>query len=284
MATPRCLACRLFRVRGWTHSPRAAAAAAVSIGSAAAWLGSSIRNKIYFPPSRDETICDETILARALPDAHPDTVRVRRVAADIVAAAREDKVFGHRRLSERTGHRLVHDINWRVHVIDDDTWIRAFSTYNGEIVVFTGLLKRYCRKDGHLATMLGHEVAHAIARHMQREFTKRFYVRVLANFIEELLHAPVDGILQAVWVSLFMRPCLFSQELEADRAGIMLQAAAGYDPCDAPAFFKAHEPYEDLSNQYAPARTHPTCKRRVQELMREHVLGEAMKVFGQAVE
>uniref|UniRef100_A0A0D9VKP9 Peptidase M48 domain-containing protein n=1 Tax=Leersia perrieri TaxID=77586 RepID=A0A0D9VKP9_9ORYZ len=281
MSNARCLGCRLFR--GWTHSPRAAAAAAASIVSAAAWLGKSI-STCPLPPSQSRTLCDGKLLARALPDDHRDTVRVRRVAADIIAAVREDRVFERRRLSERTGHRVDHDIHWRVHVIIDDNWICAFSIYNGEIVVYTGILRRYCRKDAHLATLLGHEVAHVIARHTQRTYRMRFYIRVLAKCIEELLDAPVRGIPHAELVSLFMRPWHFSLELEADRVGLMLLAAAGYDPRDAPSFYRALEPLDDPSDQYTLTATHPSSKRRVEKLMMEHVMGEATKVFSQAVQ
>ncbi|KAF0920265.1 hypothetical protein E2562_034114 [Oryza meyeriana var. granulata] len=52
-------------------------------------------------------ICDEE-LPRALLDDHPDTVQVRRIAYDLIDAARDDEVCGQWMLSERTGYRVGH--------------------------------------------------------------------------------------------------------------------------------------------------------------------------------
>uniref|UniRef100_A0A0E0K4Z8 Uncharacterized protein n=1 Tax=Oryza punctata TaxID=4537 RepID=A0A0E0K4Z8_ORYPU len=73
---------------------------------------------------------------------------------------------------------------------------------------------------------LSWQVAHVIVRHGVEVVKKSLLVHFLTNFVEELLNTPVDGIAQDKWLSLFMRP----MELEADRVGLMLQAAAGYSP------------------------------------------------------
>lgn len=176
MSTVRCLACRfLWRSTPSPHPalgrsttpphaarwykrplPRAAAAASV-VASAAVWLFGHQTNASP-RPNPSLTYCSEAFLARsALPESHPDTVRVRRVAANIVSTTLEDAVFGQRRLSERIGHRFVPGINWRVHVINDDKSL-AGCLESGEILVFTGFLNAYCQKDDDLATTLGHEV------------------------------------------------------------------------------------------------------------------------------
>uniref|UniRef100_A0A0E0FU52 Peptidase M48 domain-containing protein n=1 Tax=Oryza nivara TaxID=4536 RepID=A0A0E0FU52_ORYNI len=185
----------------------------------------------------------------ALPESHPDTVRVRRVAANIVSTTLEDAVFGQRRLSERIGHRFVPGINWRVHVINDDKSL-AGCLESGEILVFTGFLNAYCQKDDDLATTLGHE---------------------------ELLYVPVDRIPHAEWVSLFMRNFLHRTELEADRIGLMLQAAAGYDPRANPNFWEALMKFGN-----GEGTTHPPLQRRAAEVRQEKVMGEALEVFREA--
>ncbi|BAS80793.1 Os02g0735000 [Oryza sativa Japonica Group] len=162
MSTVRCLACRfLWRSTPSPHPalgrsttpphaarwykrplPRTAAAASV-VASAAVWLFGHQTNASP-RPNPSLTYCSEAFLARsALPESHPDTVRVRRVAANIVSTTLEDAVFGQRRLSERIGHRFVPGINWRVHVINDDKSLTG-CLESGEILVFTGFLNAYC--------------------------------------------------------------------------------------------------------------------------------------------
>uniref|UniRef100_A0A0E0K4Z7 Uncharacterized protein n=1 Tax=Oryza punctata TaxID=4537 RepID=A0A0E0K4Z7_ORYPU len=85
------------------------------------------------PPNRSLTFCDETVRVRP-PGCHPDTVRVRRVAANIIAAAYEEEV--------------VRGLNWRVHVIDADEGECAYCYESGEIVVFSWYLKRFCGSAG----------------------------------------------------------------------------------------------------------------------------------------
>ncbi|EAY87432.1 hypothetical protein OsI_08840 [Oryza sativa Indica Group] len=314
MSTVRCLACRfLWRSTPSPHPalgrsttpphaarwykrplPRAAAAASV-VASAAVWLFGHQTNASP-RPNPSLTYCSEAFLARsALPESHPDTVRVRRVAANIVSTTLEDAVFGQRRLSERIGHRFVPGINWRVHVINDDKSL-AGCLESGEILVFTGFLNAYCQKDDDLATTLGHEVGHVIARHHVERKRNKFWVSVLANFVEELLYVPVDRIPHAEWVSLFMRnflhrllnkpnaycvlPCDHRRtELEADRIGLMLQAAAGYDPRANPNFWEALMKYGN-----GEGTTHPPLQRRAAEVRQEKVMGEALEVFREAVQ
>lgn len=86
--------------------------------------------------------------------ATPTRVRVRRVAANIIATACEDEVF-EQRISCRRGpgmYSAVRGLNWRVHVIDADRGIRLVP-------------QRFCRKDADLAaTVLSHEVGLGVDR------------------------------------------------------------------------------------------------------------------------
>jgi len=95
-----------------------------------------------------------------LPPDHPYTIRVRRVAADIVAVAWDDEVFGQRKLSKRTGRVPVDaygDLNIKVNVIDSES-VRACVDISSEIFVSARILEYLGDDDAHIAAVLGHEV------------------------------------------------------------------------------------------------------------------------------
>uniref|UniRef100_A0A0D9VKQ1 Peptidase M48 domain-containing protein n=1 Tax=Leersia perrieri TaxID=77586 RepID=A0A0D9VKQ1_9ORYZ len=190
----------------------AAGAAGATLGTAIAIrLGKQIGDDggeqhadVWPPLSHDEE------LARALPDDHPDTVQVRRVASDLIAAARDDEVFGNkRRLSERTGCRVdPRDAEkWKVHVIDHGEPYAFCYDSHDEIVVTTALLDELSRKDAFLATVLAREVTHMMAWHGIKMLPRYLLASVFSNYVGELLETPPDDeISRDDWLFLFMVP------------------------------------------------------------------------------
>ncbi|KAK3123414.1 hypothetical protein QOZ80_8AG0630420 [Eleusine coracana subsp. coracana] len=213
-----------------------ATAAADSITAALTSLSSKRRNQ-YAPAAsyarhariRWLTSAEEE---RTRPPDHPHTVRVRRIAAKLIPEACEDRNYGRLRLlPERIIRRPFDDIDWNVGVLHKDC-MDAYSNYKGMIRISTGLLE-YLRNDAQVATVLGHEVGHVIARHIEKSCRNWLQVRFLVHFLGELLHVdpgPSDKVMRNEWGFLFMRPCYFRHEFEADRIGLLLIAAAGNDP------------------------------------------------------
>uniref|UniRef100_A0A0D9YXX3 Peptidase M48 domain-containing protein n=1 Tax=Oryza glumipatula TaxID=40148 RepID=A0A0D9YXX3_9ORYZ len=284
MSTVSCLACRflwgstpsphpaLGRSTTPPHAarwykrplPRAAAAASV-VASAAVWLFGHQTNASP-RPNPSLTYCSEAFLARsALPESHPDTVRVRRVAANIVSTTLEDAVFGQRRLSERIGHRFVPGINWRVHVINDDKSL-ACCLESGEILVFTGFLNAYCQKDDDLATTLGHEQQH----------DSDFDGTDDDEDEEEGSEASSSGEEEK---GRRWERRIGYYEHAASRRCDLPQAAAGYDPRANPNFWEALMKFGN-----GEGTTHPPLQRRAAEVRQEKVMGEALEVFREAVQ
>ncbi|KXZ53123.1 hypothetical protein GPECTOR_7g1014 [Gonium pectorale] len=91
-----------------------------------------------------------------------DHLLVAEVANSVIAAAAR----GHGGGSQRHMQRF----KWEVVTIDDDT-ANAFVLPGGKVVVYTGLLRLLGRRRDLLATVLGHEVAHAMARHSAEKMT-----------------------------------------------------------------------------------------------------------------
>jgi predicted Zn-dependent protease len=147
----------------------------------------------------------------------------------------------------RVGQRIAAAANkpeyhWEFAVIQDDKTINAFALPGGKVAVFTGLLKYTKNEDG-LATVMGHEVAHALQRHGAERMSRNILEQIaqIGAMAGAATGAVDPGVLQGamsaygVGVSL---PFNRKQESEADFIGLRLMAQAGYDPREAVPFWE----------------------------------------------
>jgi metalloendopeptidase OMA1, mitochondrial len=180
----------------------------------------------------------------------PQYVRVQRVAKRIeTVAARDKPAFA-----------------WRVSLIRKNV-ANAYCLPGGKIVVYTGILP-VTQNGAGLATVLGHEVAHATAEHTAERIEQQHLTKVAAAIIAGGV-AFTPGQYVRVMALLGVGSALpfsRSQESEADHIGLIYMARAGYDPRQAVAFWKrmeraskGHEPPEFLSD-------HPSDAHRVQRI------------------
>jgi predicted Zn-dependent protease len=131
---------------------------------------------------------------------------------------------------------------WKFTLLTDNT-ANAFCLPGGKIVVYEGILPYTLNETG-LAVVLGHEVAHAIAKHSNERISREMLVQmggsVLSTAVsgksaasQELINT-VYGLGSNYGVML---PFSRKQELEADKMGLIFMAMAGYDPEEAVAFW-----------------------------------------------
>jgi metalloendopeptidase OMA1, mitochondrial len=195
--------------------------------------------------------------------AGPAYERVQRVAGRIETVAARDKPA----------------FVWKVTLIRKKV-ANAYCLPGGKIVVYTGILP-VTGNDAGLATVLGHEVAHATAEHAAERIEREHLTRVAAAIVAGGVaftpeqYARVVALID-VGASL---PFSRSQESEADHIGLVYMARAGYDPHQAVAFWKrmqraskGKEPPEFLSD-------HPSDANRVKQI--EGWLPEAEKAYRQ---
>ena len=147
----------------------------------------------------------------------------------------------------RVGKRIAAAANrpeyhWEFAVIQDDQTVNAFALPGGKVAVFTGLLK-YTKNEAGLATVMGHEVAHALQRH-GAERVSRGIIEQIAQIgaIAGAATGGVDpgvamGAMSAYGVGVSL-PFNRRQESEADFIGLRLMAQAGYDPREAVPFWE----------------------------------------------
>jgi predicted Zn-dependent protease len=179
-----------------------------------------------------------------------DYAQVQRVAKRIEVVAGRDKPAFH----------------WRVTLLRKNE-ANAYCLPGGKIVVYTGILP-LTRNDAALATVLGHEVAHATAEHSAERIEREHLTRVAAAIVAggvaftPAQYLRVVALLGAAGSLPFTR----SQESEADHIGLVYMARAGYDPRQAVAFWqrmqrasKGKEPPEFLSD-------HPSDEHRIERV------------------
>jgi len=161
--------------------------------------------------------------------------------------------------------------NWEV-VVFDDTDANAFALPGGKIGVYTGMLKVAENQD-QLATVIGHEVAHVLARHSNERVSQKFAVEQslgLINAIATPQSATGQTLMGLLGVGAqygVLLPYSRIQESEADTMGLDLMAKAGFNPRESTRLWinmsraGGGQPPEFLS-------THPSHSTRISDLNR----------------
>jgi predicted Zn-dependent protease len=178
---------------------------------------------------------------------------------------------------------------WEFVVFKQDDTPNAFCLPGGKVGVYTGILP-ITQNDNGLATVMGHEVGHAVARHGGERMSQQLAVALggvgLAVALREkpqqtqALAMVAYGVTTTVGVLL---PYSRRQELEADYMGLKFMAKAGYDPQGAVDFWKRFKAYNDKQGGQPIEflSTHPLDEKRIKEL--EKHLPEAQKIYHQVV-
>lgn len=186
---------------------------------------------------------------------------VKRVGNKIAAAV-EEYMRSHGQAKRIEGFK------WEFNLVNDPT-VNAWCMPGGKICFYTGILPLTQDENG-LAVVMGHEVAHAIARHGNERMSKGLMTQMGGVALSVALSnkAPQTQQLfnQAYGVGTGLSGLAFSRknELESDQLGLVFMQLAGYDAHKAPDFWKrmaatGEQPPEFLS-------THPSDERRVQEI------------------
>lgn len=124
--------------------------------------------------------------------------------------------------------------NWEVHTTSDAE-VDAICMAGGKILVGSAFVRQLALNDGELATLLAHEVAHAVAEHHRETFSEAMLLNRLPSVPLEVVMARLDSDL-----SLQIRLSTLSslQESEADQLGMMLAHRAGWSAADMVSFYR----------------------------------------------
>ncbi|XP_010529777.1 PREDICTED: uncharacterized protein LOC104806528 [Tarenaya hassleriana] len=165
-------------------------------------------------------------------------------------------------------------LNWEVLVVNEPM-VNAFCLPAGKIVVFTGLLEHF-KTDAEIATVIGHEVGHAVARHVAEGITKNLWFAILQLVLYQFVMPDLVNTMSALFLRL---PFSRKMEIEADYIGLLLLASAGYDPRVAPKVYEKLGKLGGDSSLRDYLSTHPSGKKRAQLLAQANVMEEALIVY-----
>ncbi len=177
--------------------------------------------------------------------------------------------------------RNLDGFKWEFNLIEN-AQVNAWCMPGGKVVVYSGILP-VTRTEGGLAVVMGHEIAHAVAKHSNERVSQALVAQLGGQTLAAALQEKPEQT-QQLWMSVFgagvqlgaVLPYSRMHETEADRLGLIFMAMAGYDPNEALAFWQrmsdnaGAKPPEFLS-------THPSDKKRMQRI--RAAIPEAMKYY-----
>lgn len=207
-------------------------------------------------------------------DANADAQLVKKVGNNIATAV---EIF----MKDKGLSSRLKGYQWEFNLVNDKT-VNAWCMPGGKVVVYSGLLP-VTQTETALACVLGHEIAHAVARHGNERMSQGLLVQLggvaLSVALSQKTQLTQDLFMQSYGVGSQLGMLKYSRthESEADKMGLVFMAMAGYNPEEAIAFWErmanaggGNQPPELLS-------THPSDATRIADI--KAFLPEAMKYY-----
>lgn len=153
----------------------------------------------------------------------------------------------------------------------------------GKVVVYTGLLPA-THNDAGLATVMGHEIAHIIARHGAEQMSQSLIVELGGMALSQAITKQPEKA-KSIFMNSYkigsevgvMLPYSRTHELEADHLGLIFMAMAGYNPQEALSFWQRMSSDQQQSRLLELLSTHPADSRRIKNIQK--LLPEAMTYY-----
>lgn len=234
-----------------------------------------VSNEQLFPASFEQynQFLNEADVVRGTAESR----MVKNLGEDIVNAAE-------RYLNANGYQGFTNDFRWEFNLVKDDQ-VNAFAMPGGKVVVYTGIIDVAETKTG-LATVMAHEIAHALADHGAQRMSAAQLQQLGAvagsvavsgrSESTQQIFAQAYGLGTTVGVML---PFSRSHEAEADRIGLTLMAIAGYDPTEAAELWKRMRANSDGQAPPEFLSTHPSNETRINNLQKwaPEAIAEARK-------
>lgn len=199
---------------------------------------------------------------------------VKRIGSNISRAVEQY-------LKENGYESYLQYFEWEFNLVESEV-PNAWCMPGGKVVVYSGILP-LTKTEAGLAVVMGHEVAHAVARHGNERMSHSMLVQMGGIALGEAIKEK-PGETQAIFSAAYglgsqvgvMLPFSRQHEYEADKMGLIFMAIAGYNPQEAVAFWQrmaansGQKPPEFLS-------THPVDSKRIDAL--NEIMPKAMKYY-----
>jgi predicted Zn-dependent protease len=180
----------------------------------------------------------------------------------------------------RVGERIasvapLQGAQWEFNVVENNE-ANAFCMPGGKVAIYSGILP-ITQNEAGLAAVMGHEVAHAVARHGAERISEGMLFQLGGQILNQSL-AHQDPRIQQSWSLAYglgtqlvrTLPHNRTQESEADKLGLLFMARAGYDPEEAVKFWLRFAAHNRQLGNATPwfLRTHPLDEKRITDLQK----------------
>ena len=200
--------------------------------------------------------------------------RVQKIGARIATAAKQRHP------------EIANTMVWEWTVIDDPKMVNAWMLPGGYGAVYTGLVN-FVQSDDELAVVMGHEAAHAIARHGGERMTHGAAAQLGANAAGVATNS--EAVAQGAAIGLqagLLLPYSRKHESEADELGLYIAAQAGYDPRSAITLWRRMQSQGGAKIEFLS--THPSEDTRIellqQQMPQAYAIYKRTRVDGTATE
>lgn len=216
------------------------------------------RSQMIFVSSSEEMALGEKSYKEALSEAKvitntKDAKRVKTIGQKIAQVSQKN------------------DFNWEFNLVEDEQ-ANAFCLPGGKVVVYTGILK-YAKNDDQLATVISHEISHAIARHGAERMSQSMVqqgVGMIGNIVVGATAPQYQNAFNMAYGAGsnlgVMLPYGRLQEIEADEIGILLMYKAGYNLNEAVKFWENMSEGKSGGSDFFS--THPSSNTRVSDIQK----------------
>jgi predicted Zn-dependent protease len=174
-------------------------------------------------------------------------------------------------MTQNNINKDLKNFKWEFNTIQENI-INAWCMPGGKVVVYTGLLPVTQTEEG-LAVVMGHEIAHAIARHGNERMSEGLLIGLGGMVLEEALKNKKQET-QLLFLGLYMigsnlalaLPNSRMQESEADKLGLIFMSMAGYNPEEAIPFWQRMATNNKGGKLPEFLSTHPSDETRIKKL------------------
>ena len=188
----------------------------------------------------------------------PESDMVKRVGSRIASATQQY-------LQSKGQANLISGYQWEYNLVNNSE-VNAWCMPGGKVVVYSGILPVTQNETG-LAVVLGHEIAHAVARHSNERATDMMVTQFGGQALGSLIGSNSAAAGSVINAAVGVTQLKFSrnQESEADEMGLYLMAMAGYNPDEAVTFWQRMAAKGGNSG-WAILSSHPSDQTRINDL------------------
>ena len=181
----------------------------------------------------------------------------------------------------------LRNFKWEYNTINENI-VNAWCMPGGKVVVYTGLLP-VTQNETALAVVMGHEIAHAIARHGNERMSQGLLLQLGGVAFDVATSSKPEETRQLFQLAYgigatvgVMLPYSRKHETEADRMGLIFMSMAGYNPNEAVGFWgRMAAKSGGGGKQPVWLSTHPSDAQRISDIKSR--MGEAMKYYNASV-